>query len=119
MKKIWLVLLVAVMAFGVAGCHRDYSRDADPVGRWTVAWDNGCDGSPFMMSMSIFDNGTFIDTEGDRGRWTIDGDNITLNYDTYPAVMTGVVNGNWMDGGFSGVRSGCWTAQRVSNSPTP
>jgi hypothetical protein len=116
MKRVGLFLLAMVLVAGLAGCKGGDS-DADPVGTWAVTSDANCDGSVGRYETHIFNNGTFQDTDGARGTWTVNKDNLTLNYTNILFVYSGTVDGNGITGTFTGNASGCWWATRISTVP--
>jgi hypothetical protein len=117
MKKLLLVVLVAMMAFGVAGCHKG-DKDADPVGTWLLSYDWGCNGTYGLATWHVHTGGVFIDSDGISGGWSVDGNSITLNYTT-GYIYGGTVDGDRMDGTMTASDGdrGCWSAQRTSTLP--
>lgn len=116
MKRIGLLFLVVILTVGLAGCPGG-DKDADPVGTWVVTGDAGCNGTTAGWVSHIFDNGTFIDSDGARGTWTVKKKDLTMNYTNILLVFTGEVDGDRIAGTFTGTTSGCWTAVRTSTTP--
>ncbi len=118
MKKIGLLLLVVVLAVGLAGCPGGGSNDQDPVGQWVVYVDFDCDANVNNSGVwHIYANGTFIDSYSDTGTWSVHKHDITLNY-ANGSIWGGDVDGDHMTGTYSnGPQNGCWTAQRTSTIP--
>lgn len=117
MKRIGLLFLAVVMAFGVAGCSK--GKDADPVGKWFLIVDRGCDGSTSNYIWHIYAKGSFNDESGGSGTWAVSKDDITLSYDN-GTNYGGTVNGDSMSGTMTFVGTGgtgCWTAMRTSTVP--
>ena len=112
MKRIGLFLLAVVMAFGMAACS---SKDANPVGTWDVTAKSL--GSTADIRWFIYDNGTFIDIDGDAGIWSVDKKKITVQYNAGGAIFSGSVDDDTMEGTFNGAVSGSWAARRISSSP--
>lgn len=115
MKRLGLLFLAVVLAFGVTGCKKD--KDADPVGTWVMIGDTGCNGTTFNLVLHIYDNGTFLDSDNDSGLWSVNKKDITLSYTTFGIALSGEVDGDQMRGTWVGVSTGCWTAQRTSEIP--
>jgi hypothetical protein len=117
MKKLGLILLVVVMAFGVAGCSKD--KDADPVGTWIMTFDWGCDGSAGTVVWHIYTGGAFNDNQGNSGGWAVKKKDITLSYSN-GTNYGGDVDDDRMSGTMTSVGTGtqgCWSAARTSTSP--
>lgn len=89
----------------------------DPVGIWLMIGDTGCDGGPFNLVLHIYDNGMFVDSESDSGLWSVNKNDITLNYTTIGIALAGEVDGDQMSGTWVGISTGCWSAQKTSTTP--
>ena len=113
MKRLGPYLLFVVLVLGVAGCS---GKDADPVGTWVMYYDKGCNGGQSRLEWHIQGNETFFDNNHDSGTWSVDEKDFALNY--YKGwYFFGSIDDDWMSGSFSGISSGCWSAQRVSDNP--
>jgi len=120
MKKIGLLFLVVLMAFGVAfgvtGCSKN--KDADPVGTWVLTYDWGCDGSSANAVWHIYEKGAFNDNTAGHGTWAVSKKAITLSYSN-GTNYGGDVDGDRMSGTMTAFSStqGCWSATRTSTTP--
>lgn len=117
MKKIGLFFLAVAMAVSFGGCQKD--RDADPVGTWVTTYDWGCNGSSNTSVDHFYNNGTYIDSFGGTGTWSVSKNSITVNY-ANGTVYSGTIDGDVMSGtmvsaGTGG--TGCWSAYRTSKIP--
>ena len=78
MKRMIGLLMMMGMVVGVVGCGDDdnpvKSNQDLLVGTWD-AGDEDEEGSTFRS------DGTFVDSEGDGGKWSLVGDQLTLTYD--------------------------------------
>ena len=66
-KTILNCTCLTVLIFALVGCS---SKSDKMVGRWS--WDDG-------SRTEYLENGTFASSEGWSGKWTIDGDILTIN----------------------------------------
>jgi len=118
MKKIGLFLLAVVMMSGLAGC-KSRDKDADPVGTWVTTYDWGCDGGSAISVDHYYSNGSYIDSDGNTGNWSVDKNSLTLNY-ADGTIYSGTISGGSIAGTMVAARSGetgCWSSTRTSTTP--
>jgi len=134
MKKIYFVLSVVVvlsLLFTTTACKKTY----DIRGTWSITYNWGAnnvkvagvldkaeEGKVYGTGTITFSgnktSGTFIDSYGDAGKWTVDGDKIEFTYDGYNTTYTGTLKDeNNMSGTmtevYNGVNyNGTWSATR-------
>lgn len=90
-----------------------------PVGRWDLAYDIGCDGSPGHTTWNLSADGSCISGENRTCRWVVDTQgNFTLNYLTGGrTIYRGKFTGGSMAGDFQspdGGNRGCWRATKMN-----
>jgi hypothetical protein len=93
-----------------------YTYDSiDVTGTWDLDFDWGCDGSSASGEWYISSGGSFTDSYGLYGTWSLNGSQFSLRYSTGAhAVYTGTVSGDQMEGEMvdDDEDTGCWSATR-------
>jgi hypothetical protein len=92
------------------------------VGRWTLHYSWGCDGSYYPAELTFNNDGTFIaseDSENFPGKWAQNDGMILWQYDGYKTTYGGNFAGNVMVGMMSGFEggndNGCWYAIKAGS----
>lgn len=118
MKSMFMVVLAAMFAVGLAGCGSQ-NHDADPVGTWTLSWDTDCDGNDGSRVYHFYDNETIVDASGNTGTWAVVDDAITMHFD-YGGVWSGdIVADSTATGTYVNPEGGrgCWAGTKSSDIP--
>lgn len=118
MKRIGRFLVAGVLAVGLAGCSSGSSLD--PVGQWAMVVDWACDSTFDGSSVfHFYPNGTFIDSLGNTGTWTLADGDVTINA-TFGSIYGGTaVDSTTLEGNYTLTdgTGGCWSATKLSDTP--
>ena len=100
----------------------ELSGGCDIVGNWEVRYDWGCDGSYSTSMNYLYADGTFCNSEGSCGTWTLVGDQFKKVFDNGTTYWGTVAPScTFMDGEMEssdGSLWGCWEADKTAVTST-
>lgn len=104
--------------FSIFNLTTTESVGIDITGSWYGVWDWECiNESGYECTLTFDADGTFRDSDGDYGTWSLKGNIVALNYSSLNLNITVTVNDNatYMSGSMQSENiTGCWSATKGS-----